>query len=349
MRTANLRTEAGTLDPDRATQPTHQQDSLMRRRTFIAASLGSIAGGSASGVQAATSLHSGAALAFGTTVSVSVRHDDAGQAGQAIEDALGEVRRVDTLMSIHDPTSQVYRLNRDGMVRAPHPHLLAVLEHARALSRLTRGAFDVTVQPLWRAFRDATGRPAERERKRAQALVDWTQVEARREQVLLRRPGMAITLNGLAQGYAADLALAALRKRGIRHALLDTGEHAALGKAGQRRWMLGVRDPREGEANAASLRLDGRCVATSGDYQMAFTPDFIHHQIFDPLTGDSPTELASVTVVAPTGLEADGLSTAFMVMGARRAHALAAHLPGVDLLTINKRGVVWRSAGFPVA
>jgi len=71
--------------------------------------------------------------------------------------------------------------------------------------------------------------------------------------------------------------------------------------------------------------------------------------IFDPASGDSPTELASVTVLAPTGLKADGLSTAFMVMGARRSHALAAHLPGVDLLTIGKDGQRWKSAGFPSA
>ena len=105
--------------------------------------------------------------------------------------------------------------------------------------------------------------------------------------------------------------------------------------------------PRRDDALAATLALDGRCVATSGDYASPFTPDLLHHHIFDPATGDSPTGLASVTVLAPTGLEADGLSTAFMVMGARRAHALAAHLPGVDLLTIAKDGRQWMSAGFP--
>ena len=88
-------------------------------------------------------------------------------------------------------------------------------------------------------------------------------------------------------------------------------------------------------------------MATSGDYATTFTPDFVHHHIFDPATGESPQELASVTVVAPTGMQADGLSTACMVMGARKAHALAARLPGVDVMTINKRGVVWKSPSFP--
>jgi thiamine biosynthesis lipoprotein len=314
---------------------------MMHRRSFIAAALGSIGGAAATATavgDAPLRLHTGAGLAFGTTVRMAQR---------AISAALSEARRVDGLMSLYDPASQVFRLNRDKALDGPNPHLLAVLAHARALSRLTLGAFDITVQPLWRAFHDAAGLPLEPERLRARGLVDWTLVQAGPRRVALGDPGMAITLNGLAQGYAADLALAALRRHGIRHALVDTGEYGALGRPGERPWLLGVRDPHAEEGLAARVALDGRCVATSGDYAAAFTPDRLHHHIFDPATGDSPTELASVTVLAPTGLEADGLSTAFMVMGARRAHTLAARLPGVDLLTIGKRGDTWKSAGFP--
>lgn len=322
----------------------------MRRRTFIAAALGSMAGGAAG----AEALHHGAALAFGTTVGIAVRHPDAALARRAIDAALADVRRIDGLMSIHQAGSQVFRLNRDRVLAEPDPHLLAVLDHARALSRLTHGAFDITVQPLWNAFDAAAattpaGLPTEAARLHARGLVGWTGVQAGRARVALARPGMAITLNGLAQGYAADLALAALRRHGVRHALVDTGEFGKLGQADGRPWTIGIRDPRHEDALAASLALDGRCVATSGDYACAFTPDCRHHHIFDPASGASPLELASVTVLAPTGLEADGLSTAFMVMGARRSHALAAHLPGVDLLVIGKDGRRWKSAGFPAA
>ncbi|MFC5547782.1 FAD:protein FMN transferase [Massilia aerilata] len=318
----------------------------MHRRSFIAAALGSIAGAGAAG-EPPLRLHTAAGLAFGTTVSVSVRHADEALAQRALAAALAEARRIDGLMSLYDPASQVYRLNRDKTLDDPDPHLLAVLAHARALSRLTLGAFDITVQPLWRTFRAAAGLPPERERLLARSLVDWTRVQSGPRRVALGHAGMAITLNGLAQGYAADLALAALRRHGIGHALVDTGEYASLGRAGARPWTLGVRDPLSEEGLAARVALDGRCVATSGDYAAAFTADRLHHHIFDPATGDSPLELASVTVLAPTGLEADGLSTAFMVMGARRAHTLAARLPGVDLLTVGKRGEAWQSAGFP--
>ncbi len=323
----------------------------MQRRSVIAAGVGLLAG--LPGVARAEGrLYRGAALAFGTTVSVVVRHADGVVAGRAIGDALAAVGRVHRLMNIYDSASDVFRLNREGELRHPDPQLLELLQHARALSQLSRGAFDITVQPLWQLGARAAQRggvPTRAEREQARLLTGWQDVEANRERVVLRRPGMRITLNGLAQGYAADLALRAVRRHGIRDALLDTGEFAAAGNAGGRPWMLGVPDPRAADKIVAAFALDGRCAATSGDYEAAFTADRRQHHIVDPATGASPPELAGVTVLAPSALEADGLSTAFMVLGARRAHALAARLPGVDLLTIDKRGHAWRSPGFPGA
>lgn len=278
-------------------------------------------------------------------------HADAHEAEAAIGAALDQAVLVDRLMSIYSPASQVFQLNRDGVLEHPDPHLLVVLCQARALSELTRGAFDITVQPLWKAFRvaaDDSTLPSSELRREAASRVGRHRIVFNEERVELRKAGMAVTLNGLAQGYAADLAMAAVRARGIDNALLDTGEFSAHGANGARQpWTLGVMDPRDADALAATLRMDGRCVATSGDYASTFTPDFMQHHIFDPATGNSPQELASVTVLAPSALLADGLSTAFMVMGARKSHALAARLDGVDLMTINKRGVVWKSQGFP--
>lgn len=328
----------------------------MRRRTFIAASIGALAGAGGLGLAASAKgehLYGGAAQAFGTTISVTVAHADRGRAEAAIAAALHAAQSIDRLMSIYQPHSQVFQLNRDGVLARPDARLLAVLEQARWLSGLTGGAFDITVQPLWRAFSIAAARaelPDEAERLRAQGYVNWRGVAATADEVRLLHSGMALTLNGLAQGYAADIAMAALRGYGIHSALVNTGEFAASGsKPGAQPWSVGIGTPRtaaDSAAPAAIVQPAGRCIATSGDYECAFTPDFAHHHIFDPALGDSPTELASVTVLAPRAMLADGLSTAFMVMGAAKAHALAAQLPGVDLLTIDKRGLARRSQGF---
>ncbi|SFV17688.1 FAD:protein FMN transferase [Pseudoduganella namucuonensis] len=327
----------------------------MKRRTFLTASIGALAPGLAGA--AAERLHSGAAQAFGTTISVTVVHADEGIARAAISAALKAAQAVDRLMSIYNPHSQVFQLNRDGVLPAPDARLLAVLAQARAISQMTEGAFDVTVQPLWLAYGGAAQRagrpdalPSAVEVERARALVGWRQLAFNRHEARFLKQGMALTLNGLAQGYAADLAMATLRRHGVRNALLDTGEFAASGSKPRRRpWTLGVRDPRDEGAMTDILRPGDRCVATSGDYESAFTQDRVHHHIFDPARGDSPPELAGVTVLAPCGLLADGLSTAFMVMGAKKAHALAARLPGIDLLTVDKQGAARRSPGFAEA
>jgi thiamine biosynthesis lipoprotein len=230
--------------------------------------------------------------------------------------------------------------------------VLEVLRYAQDLSALTEGAFDVTVQPLWLAFAEAKkrgGLPTAEDLEEARALVDWRRLIVSSEAVRLEQPGMAVTLNGVAQGYAADRALAALRRHGISHALIDTGEFDTLGRKQRGEpWVLGVRHPRDPDAMAARLAVDGRALATSGDYETAFMPDFSRHHIFDPATGESPAALASASVLAPSALEADGLSTAFMVLGAERSLVLASTLPGVDALLIGKNGQRWRTPDLPI-
>ncbi|MEI6801878.1 MAG: FAD:protein FMN transferase [Burkholderiales bacterium] len=336
----------------------------MQRRTFISGSLGVGAMASVTGLSgwadpiaqampSAANLHTGSATAFGTTVTIKVLHDNPPVARAAIEDALAQVQTIDALMSLKQERSQVFQLNQHGALQAPDTHLLAVLTFAQQLSMMTAGSFDITVQPLWNAFSQASANaslPKPAEIAAAKALVGWQRLEFDRQQVHLKTPGMAITLNGLAQGYAVDLALQALRNRGVQHALLDTGEYGSIGnKAQGQSWLLGVGDPRHDDVVAATLKMDGRKVATSGDYATYFSADFVHHHIFDPASGDSPLELASATVVAPTGILADGLSTAFMVLGVEKSLALATKIHDVDAMLIDKSGTVRTTSGFPLA
>lgn len=291
-------------------------------------------------------LYRGADLAFGTTVTIQLLHHDQSAARTALREAFAHAHAIDRLMSVYREDSQVQILNRRGRLDAPHPHLLAVVAEALRLSALTGGAFDITVQPLWHASH-ATQSPDER--AASQALVGWRDVQAGEQAVRLGRPGMAVTLNGIAQGYATDVAMAVLREHGVMDALVDIGEFSAGGRrSAERPWQLGIADPRDTMQNLHAVRLDGRALATSGDYATAFNRDFSRHHIVDPATGESPMELASASVVAPTAMLADGLSTALMVMGSERGMELVARLEGVDALFVRKDGVTRWSAGFPL-
>lgn len=282
------------------------------------------------------------ARALGSRVSLTALHEDLPTAERALDDAFAELDLVEEVMSLYRPHSQICRLNREGTLERPHPYLVEVLQAAERMSRSTDGAFDVTVQPLWE-LRSA-GRLPDPDTLR---LVDWRQVALSDERIRLRGGGR-ITLNGIAQGFAADRVRAALQAGGVRHALVDTGELGSLGrKADGTPWTAGIQHPREADAYVALAELDGRFMATSGDYATRFTEDFRDNHIVDPRTGLSPTAFSSVTVLAPTGMEADALSTAIFVLGPEKGLDLVRATPGADALFVRKDGRVTVTPGFP--
>lgn len=290
-------------------------------------------------------------LGFGTTLWLRAAHDDSGCADAALDAAVQALRHVERQMSLFDPASALCRLNRDGVLNEPDAHLVAVLRLAHRVAAGSHGAFDASVQPLWAAWQRAHAEqrlPTEAELAAARARVDWRAVHVTPERITLRRPGMALTLNGIAQGYAADLARAALRTQGVAHALLDTGEWAALGRgpAGEP-WSLGIADPRNAQRLIARLKPEGRAVATSSNAQLAFTDDRREHHIVDPRSGHSPPQLASVTVVAPSATLADALTKVVFMAG--WDHGLqAAQRWGADALIVDKAGRWKASAGLRV-
>lgn len=289
--------------------------------------------------------------ALGTKVSITALHEDKLFAEQAITEAFSEIDLVEDVMSLYRPNSQLCRLNRDGFLDDPHPYLVEVLNRAATVSRASDGAFDVTVQPLWALYAAANKEcrlPDAESIEAALQKVDWRRVEITARRITLRGRNTAITLNGMAQGFATDRATFALRSRGIEHALVDAGEIGSLGlKESHEPWKVGIQHPRRDDAWLALVNLDGRCLATSGDYATSFTPDHADHHIFDPHSGRSPDVFCSVSVAARTGLEADALSTAIFVSGAERGLELIRQTPGADALLVFKDGHVQKTGGFP--
>ncbi len=269
-------------------------------------------------------------------------HASEGKAGAALGAALAELEHIESVMSIYRPESQLSQLNREGVLESPDSLLVEVLQYAAEVAERSGGAFDITVQPLWKlkgAHPDAA----------AMALVDWRKVKVHAQRIQLA-PGMAITLNGIAQGFAADAAMRVMHAHGVEHALIDAGEFSARGMNEEKAaWHIGIQHPRERDAYAALTQLENRCLATSGDYETAFSDDFSRHHILDPRTGQSPGELASVSVLAPTAMAADALSTALFVLGPQRGMKLLQGCPGTDALLILKDGRHLATAGFPFA
>lgn len=280
--------------------------------------------------------------ALGATVTMTILHPDERTANAALDAAFAELERIESMMSLYRPESQISRLNRDGVLEKPDASLVEVLRYAAGVAKKSDGAFDVTVQPLW-ALKGVQPDAATLE------LVDWRKVELSENRIKLA-PGMAITLNGIAQGFAADAAMRVMRAHGVEHALIDAGEFSARGTNTENApWRIGIQHPRQRDAFVALTRLENRCLATSGDYETAFSDDFSRHHIFDPRTGESPGELASVSVLAPTAMAADALSTALFVLGAKRGMDFLRHYPDTDALLILKDGSRLATTGFTFA
>jgi thiamine biosynthesis lipoprotein len=293
---------------------------LGRRRLLVAAAAAGLGLATAGrGTRAtATPLWRWRGTALGADSTILLAHADRDAATEAIRACREEVARLERIFSLYRSDSALSTLNRQGRLEAPPPELVELLGFARRVSAVSEGAFDVTVQPLWELYgrhfaapgADPAGPPAAALAE-ARALVDWRAVEVRAERITLGRPGMAVTLNGIAQGYITDRVADLLRDHGFTSVLVELGEIRALGRRpDETPWWAGIADPSDPGTVLLRLELEERALATSGGYGTWFDPARRHHHIFDPRTGRSAAWHAAVSVMAERATVADALSTA---------------------------------------
>lgn len=233
---------------------------------------------------------------LGTTLSLHLAGAAPHQARQAFARVQAEIARIETLASLHRD-SALTRLNRDGHLAWPSPDLLDLLTLSGQVHAATEGAFDPTVQPLWRALAEGTGTA------KARKAIGWDRIRLSPEEIRLD-PGQSLTLNGVAQGWAADRIAALLHAQGFTDALVDMGEIAALGENG---WPAVITDP--GGKPLAETRLTNRALATSSPRGTLVNGQ---PHILGP--EGQPPLWQTVSVSAPRAAVADALSTAFCLM-----------------------------------
>ncbi|MFC5353745.1 FAD:protein FMN transferase [Azospirillum himalayense] len=275
-------------------------------------------------------------VALGADSVLQLAHPDPAEADRLIALCLEEVARLERVFSLYQTDSALARLNRDGVLDAPPADLVRLLSEAAAFSRRTDGAFDPTVQPLWQLYAGHFARPGadpagppEAVLRAARDLVDHRKLRVEPGRVAFAGRGMAVTLNGIAQGYVTDRVSERLRAEGMTDVLVDLGEIRALGHhPSGRPWSVGLADPLVDGRNAGTLEIADRAVATSGGYGTPFDPAGRFTHLFDPATGGCAQEWLAVTVLAPDATTADALSTALSVAPEARAAVLLDRFPG---------------------
>lgn len=291
---------------------------------------------------------------MGTVVEVTVAHQSEETARTAMGAAFDEIERIDLLLSGHRSQSLVSKINNEGALRPVPvgPELYPLFVAARGYGRESDGAFDVTVGVVSRIWKFEPGGvvpdPAEAARALAKVGYDGLLLDDSAQSVGFARDGMAIDLGAIAKGWAVDRAIDRLKSLGIESAIIDAGGDLRLigTRPGKRSWRIGIQHPREQGSLIASLDLADTAVVTSGDYERFFVADGVrYHHILDPATGRPASGCRSVTVIAPTAMEADACATAAFVLGPQRGIAFLRARPGVRGMIVDAAGALhWTDA-----
>jgi thiamine biosynthesis lipoprotein len=288
------------------------------------------------------------AFTMGSIVTVTAYCRDEAACDHAIDSAFREMKTIDALMSVFDRKSEISRANHEAGKASigVDPRVVEIVEYARRYSAITNGAFDITVEPLMElyGFRD----DASQHRFPTDAEIALTldalgmknvSIDPRGSQLGLTHPGTELDLGGIAVGYALDRAARILRSNGVESSLINhSGDILAIGSPPEDdHWEVGITDPVDTEKIATTVRICDEALSTSGNYRNFVKAEgrTIGH-ILDPASGRSADSLLSATVIAPSAVEADALSTGLFVLGIANARPIVERHPALSLVAISR-------------
>lgn len=225
---------------------------------------------------------------MGTSVTIKVSGLDKKIANEMIEDAAREIEKIEFLLNPFREGSEIWILNKYGVLKYPSEHLLTVLERALKYSEVSQGAFDITAVST---AKDVT----------------YRDIALSREEVRFLKKGVIISLGGIAKGYAVDRAIEVLKRNGVQHGLVDAGGDIRTidGRGDGKAWRIGVRNPFNKVELVAILKLSNKAVATSGVYERS--------NVMNPRERKAVEDPVSATVISNSAMDADALATLSLV------------------------------------
>lgn len=271
-------------------------------------------------------------------------------AEEAIEQALAEMRRLDSLLSAYDPDSEVSEVNRmagEAPVKVSDD-TLAVIERALYFAELSGGVFDPTVFPvseLWAVAREQKQLPSKEDVAAALELVDYTRVQVDRDEatVFLSVKGMGLDLGAIAKGYAVDKMAQILRASQVESFLINAGGNVYAGgrKPDNTLWRVGVTDPKDTGDIIGVMPAEDMAIVSSGDYRRYFVVDnTVYHHIIDPRTGYPSDTSRGTTVFSPSSIDADALSTIMFILGPDDSEGILSQFDGIGVVFVRQDGSV---------
>lgn len=307
------------------------------RRRFI--SITSIAIGASflpQSLQASTKKISWKGKALGANANITLYHKDEDYVKNILKECVDEINRLEKIFSLFRRDSSIVNLNKNGYLNNPPKEFVEILRFSNKISKLSKGAFDITVQPLWILHSKYSSKNIDfdsisfkKDLEKTKKYIGWEKISIHSKRIEFKEKNMSITLNGIAQGYITDRITQLLSNRAFKNVLLDLGEIRALGKHNNgNSWKIGFLKENTDKSFPNYIELKNKAISTSGGYGTKFNEK--HHHLFNPKTGTSSNDIKSVTILAPTATLADALSTAISVMPRDKGKELIASLKDVS-------------------
>ncbi len=279
--------------------------------------------------------------AMGTNISLQICHESQQKAQAITRLCVDEISRLEALFTLYSKDSELVLLNKTGSLHYPSPEMVELMSIAQRYGQLTNGNFDMTLQPVWSVVKEEGIDSSNI--KAALDLVDYRQVKISPQEISFAKEGMAVSLNGIAQGYITDKINALLLSNGIKNALVNLGEIRALGHNEKNKpWSVGLRDPRQDNIHAyfKKISLHNKAISTTGGYGTPLSKDGKTHHIFNPQSGKSENHYLSLSVIANSATKADALSTALYVMKPEHIQETLDKLSDVSIVILHNNGSI---------
>ncbi|MFN3967167.1 MAG: FAD:protein FMN transferase [Endomicrobiia bacterium] len=280
-----------------------------------------------------------------TFVEIKIHDEKKEKAKQTCELAFQEMEILDNLLNCYNPKSRISELNRKKTVKS-YKVLDEIIKKSIELSKLTDGAFDITIYPLIQLwdFGNNNVPPEKTKIKKILQKINYRLIKVHKNKISLKGDTQ-IDLSGIAKGYIVDSAIDVLKACNIKNALINAGGDIRV--IGNKVWKIGVQHPRKKNGQImAILEVKNKAVTTSGDYEKYFEyQGKRYHHIIDPKTGYPSTNCISVTIIADDATSADALATGVFVLGAEKGLELVEKLDGVECIIVDSSEKIHLSSG----
>lgn len=291
---------------------------------------------------------------MGNSFEITVVGEDRSWAEERINAAIGEIRRIEKLLTTFNEDSETNRINANAGVRPVQvsQETFGLIERSLRISVVTDGAFDITYgsvdKRLWNFDRHMTSLPDENTAKSMVRLINYHNVFLDRSEctVFLKEAGMRIGFGGIGKGYAAEMAMRLLQQQGVANGVVNaSGDISTWGnQADGKPWTIGIADPDHAGRPFSYLNISNMAIATSGNYEKyVIIGGRKYSHTINPKTGLPVTGIKSVTIICPNAEIADAMATPVTIMGIRAGLDMVNQIDHLECIIIDDNNKIYSS------